>query len=91
MNFKYNPWLSLVAMVLLALILVLACTGCHVQENATALEPQAETETETWPRFTREYAGGYCIILTDTQTGVQYLYYGNGTGGGLCVLEPGDG
>ena len=88
MNFKYNPWLSLVAMVLLAIILTLTCTGCHVQEDANELEPVAETEAP--PRFTYEHARKGCIIITDHQTGVQYLYYGSGYGGGLCVLQPGE-
>lgn len=89
MNLKYNPWLSLVALLLLALILTLTCTGCHVQETATELEPLAETETA--PRFTSENLPGPYTVITDHQTGVQYLYYDSTYGGGLCVLEPGEG
>ena len=74
MNHKYNPMLSLVALVLLALILVLSCTGCTIEAEA------AETE----PRFTSEHTGNYCTIITDNQTGVQYLAY---NGHGLCKLE----
>ncbi len=61
---KNNPWLSLVALLLLALILVLTCTGCAAK--AQAAEPD---------RFTVENAGNGCAIITDTETGVQYLYF----------------
>lgn len=84
MNLKYNPWLSLVALLLLALILTLTCTGCTVRAS------WGDAETETAPRFTRERASDNCTIITDTQTGVQYLYYHAGYGGGLCVLQPGE-
>lgn len=76
MNHKYNPMLSLVALVLLALILVLSCTGCAVEAAAA--------ETEPARRFTSEYTGNYCTIITDNETGVQYLAY---NGHGLCKLE----
>lgn len=76
MNRKNNPMLSLAALVLLAIILVLTCTGCAV-----------ETSVSTEPRFTDEYAGNDCWIITDTQTGVQYLYYDMYNAGGLCKLE----
>lgn len=81
---KHNPWLSLVALLLLALILVLTCTGCHIETEAA--------ETEPAPRFTMEEAGNGCKIITDTETGTQYLYYfhsynGYKGGSGLCKLE----
>lgn len=86
MNRKHNPMVSLAALVLLAVVLVMACAGC----TAEAL---------TGGRFT--YArdgfgpGPICYIITDTHTGVQYLFCKagtyNGTGAGLCVLQPGEG
>lgn len=78
---KHNPMLSLVALVLLALILVLACTGC-TEAEATGIE--------TAPRFTETIETltyGYVHIITDTKTGAQYMYYRAGQGGGLCKLE----
>lgn len=48
MNRKHNPWVALVALILLATILVLACTGCEV----------AAAEVKNQPRFTCERAGG---------------------------------
>lgn len=76
MNHKYNPWVSMVALLLLALILVFTCTGCTEEEAATQ------------DRFTVEYVGDCIEIITDNQTGEQYLsYYRYHTGIGLCKLE----
>ena len=80
MNRKNNPFVSLVALLLLAMIVIFTCVGCRSQEYAT----------ETAPRFTKERESDCCTIITDTQTGVQYLYYHAGYGGGLCVLQPGE-
>lgn len=86
MYHKNNPWLSLVALLLMALILVFTCTGCTDAEAA-------EMETEPAPRFTyeREDADRSDIdavfIITDTHTGVQYLYIDGYRAGGLCKLE----
>lgn len=82
MKRKHNPWVSLAALVLLVTLLVAVCTGCG------ATQAEAE-ETE---RFTIENMGGimcaYAYILTDNETGVQYLYVNGGEGGGLIVLQP---
>lgn len=81
MRFKHNPWLSMVALLLLAAILALACTGCaHC------------TETATEPRFTAKYAGdslgvGDFYIITDTETGAQYLLVDVTNGAGMTKLE----
>lgn len=95
MNRKYNPMLSLVALVLLALILVLSCTGCAV-EAAAATEPTAEPEAgifstsrfdiehefSVWPYLEEVY------VITDNETGVQYLFVEGAQGAaGLCKLE----
>ena len=85
MYHKNNPWVSLVALLLLALILVLTCTGCRAE--AAEIEPANrytyEVESHPWgPTF---------YTITDTQTGNQYLYVYHGTSqgkaGGLCKLE----
>lgn len=81
MNRKYNPFVSLVALLLAAVILVLTCTGCTVRASWD------DAETNTAPRFTYEYVDHRCTIITDNQTGVQYLYYASGYGGGLTKLE----
>lgn len=88
MTRKHNPLVALAALVILATILVLTCTGC----------------TDTWtpepgvpaPRFTVETAthngeaGQHTLIITDTETGVQYLYFKSMNSGGLTPLLPGE-
>lgn len=75
---KHNPILSLVALLLLAVILAHVCTGCAVEAE----------EGETAPRFTVERLGNGLRIITDNQTGAQYLSYSsNGYSGGLTKLE----
>lgn len=89
MKFKYNPWVSMVAGLLLAVILVLTCAGCSAEAEA------AETE-KTPDRFTVEeapnngYDHHYTLIITDNETGVQYLYFKSMNSGGLTVLQPGE-
>lgn len=80
MNRKHNPWISLVALLLLVALLVTVCTGC------------TEAEAEEPDRFVIENVADTIIVsayvLTDKETGVQYLYVGSGYGGGLTVLQP---
>lgn len=80
MRFKYNPWVSLVAAVLLVVILVLTSTGCSDAAEAT-----------TAPRFQIEHAGCGCGLeiytITDTETGVQYMFADDYNCGGLTKLE----
>lgn len=88
MNRKANPWVSLAAMALLAVILVTVLCGCEPVE-ASAEEPNRFTVTH------EDRAGGWVIrIFTDTETGAQYLLVGDSTGYGLgyglTVLQPGD-
>lgn len=85
MSRKHNPVVALVALILMILLVMAVCTGCD--------EAEAE-ETQTDPRFIFEqvenagndFAGTH--IITDTETGVQYILvkYLNGTG--LTKLEP---
>lgn len=84
MNRKHNPWLSLVALLLAAIILVLTCTGCITEANAA---------TENRFTYTRENLCGYTYawVITDTETGQQYLLITAGDGGGLTALLPGEG
>jgi hypothetical protein len=85
MNRKYNPYVSLVALLLAAVILVLTCTGCVVRAS------WGNTEDGTTARFTVEYAGAEIRIITDNETGVQYLAYVHANGAGLTELLPGEG
>jgi hypothetical protein len=85
MNRKNNPWVALVALILLAAILICVCTGCGSAE--------AEENDIGDDRFIVErkaYKDGlYVRIMTDTETGVQYLVISHGHGTGVTVLEPG--
>lgn len=79
MNRKKNPFVSLVALLLLALILVLTCTGCRTAMGKTS------------DRFTREVHSiddvHHVTIITDTETGDRYMFYKAYNAGGLCKLE----
>lgn len=81
MYHKNNPWARLVALLLMALILVFTCTGC------------TKANAETAPRFTtkeifRDWrSGDNARIITDTETGRQYLIYGNQYLNGMVELE----
>lgn len=75
---KNNPWISLIALVMLILIIVMICTGCKVTTAEAA---------ETERRFTVESLETYICIITDNETGVQYLAYRTPNGTGLTKLE----
>ncbi len=78
-----NPFISFVALILLAAIIVLVLASCAVPE----------VEGKTPERFTLEVAYRdpfmYLYIITDTETGIQYLFAKNGDGCGLTVLLEG--
>lgn len=79
---------ALVALLLLAVLLLCAgCSGVAAAEEVTAEEPESS------PRFIEEQHRGdnsfdYISIITDTETGVQYLYVDGYRSGGLTVLQP---
>lgn len=81
MRRKHNPWVALVALLLLVTLLVTVCTGCGVKL----------AETEEPDRFTFEESsrqlGLYAYIITDTETGAQYLLVDTAYGTGLTVLQ----
>ena len=78
------------------LLLALSClvlVGCAPSESNTESNTEPNTEiikTESG-RFTFEVdrCNGFAsaIIITDTDTGAQYLFIKNGYGGGMTVLE----
>lgn len=83
MNRNYKPHVALVALLVLALIVSFVCNGCAVEVDAAV--------KKTNERFSVEYAGNGCSIITDNETGVQYLLYTiethRGKGVGLTRLE----
>ena len=84
MNVKKNPWVSLAALALLLCLLAVLGNGC-----TTIIEA---TETKTPYRFTTEdksTQSSEILIITDNETGVQYLWVKRGYGAGLTTLQPG--
>lgn len=90
MNRKSNPWLSLVALVLLAVILVWTCTGCREAEAATAAEPIGNRFTTEWAGWSF-YGDAAFYVITDNETNAQYLLVESGAGVGVTALQPGEG
>ncbi len=87
MNRKHNPWAALVGL-LLGLLLVILCAGCA---STDATEP-----TEMAGRFVIEAhsmdGSIYGVrVITDTETGVQYLVYTNGQGCAMAALQEKEG
>lgn len=87
MNKKHKPFAVLVPLLMLVFIFSVVCNACSVETNAQT--------NQSMNRFTQEYVGSGCSIITDNQTGVQYLAYvemsNYGRGVGLTRLEVGDG
>ena len=76
---------------LLLLLLALSVCACEF----TGVEGYAEAVETEPPRFNVErasdnspYADQRVYIITDTATGVQYLFFYDYRAGGLTVLEP---
>lgn len=71
---------KVIAVLLIAMFLLLC--GC------------GEKDEDEYERFATEYAQGnngavltgYIMVIRDTETGVAYLFYKNGYGGGLTQL-----
>lgn len=83
MRVKNNPWVSMVALLLLAAILVLVCTGC-----AADTEEKANDRGRFTVEFARNFNGTEKLyIITDNETGVQYLLADVYNGAGLTKLE----
>lgn len=80
---NYKPHVALLVLSILTIIVSFICNGCAVETTAAT--------NKTMERFTREYAGNDCFIITDNETGVQYLAYvemsNYGRGVGLTKLE----
>ena len=83
MNRKSNPWVALVALILLLAVIVCTCTGCIDTEGAAETSPD---------RFAVEYVDldefDRVRIITDTETGVQYLLVYSNRGLGITPLLP---
>lgn len=85
MNRKNNPWVSLVALLLLVVILALACTGCYGNTKTAYGDQDDAPKTMTVVDSTN----GYAIYRHDV-TGVHYLCI-KGYGKSVCVMLNADG
>lgn len=87
MSRKYNPWVAMMGL-LLGLLLVVLCAGCASVEATEPAEENARFIVEKYVMINSTYG---IRIITDTETGVQYLAYVCGQGVGLTVLQEGEG
>ena len=83
MNRKHNPFVALVALILLAVVVVCICAGCTAEASAECGHRFSIklTEIHSGP------GGGMVQIITDTETGAQYMFYKFNNAGGLTKLE----
>lgn len=82
MNRKMNPWVSLIALLILVAVLAMVCTGC-VTEAGAATERRFAVKTEQGAANIEGIS-----IITDTETGNQYLWVDGYNGGGLAEISP---
>lgn len=85
MRLKHNPWISLLAALVMTVIVLLYFTGCSAHAE-TAENGKAQA------RFTTECDGpqvgvGTYYTITDTETGAQYLLVKNSYGMAMAELE----
>ena len=77
MNRKHNPLVALVALLVLALLV--GCTS----------DDEAKTTSERFHFEHMESNSPKAVyIITDKETGVQYIYISDSYGSGLTVLQP---
>jgi hypothetical protein len=87
MNRKHNPWVSLVALLLLVTLLVAICTGCTISSTKTEYDdPDDAPKMMTVVDSTLGYA-----IYRHDETGVHYFCRDGGYGRSVCVMVNADG
>lgn len=72
-----------IKLLMLALLIVLALTGCAIESNAGEHNPFED-------RFAKEYLGDYMYLIVDKITGVCYMAYIH-NGSGITVMHDADG
>lgn len=85
MSRKNNPWVALVALILLLVLVVCICTSCG---SAVAEETDATRFIIEVEKAKTRNGWDSVKIITDTETGAQYIFFEDGYAGGLTVLEP---
>lgn len=82
MSRKRNGWANLVALLILAALLVVILAGCG---------SQGESDSEPDWRFAKEKvyqdAFGIIYLITDKETGKQWVFVHDGYAGGLVAYE----
>lgn len=73
-----------ICVTLIACVMCFGLCGCAEPSSVYSEEPQVATD-----RFVSDCP--VCYIITDSETGVQYLYCQNGYNGGMTVLVDADG
>jgi hypothetical protein len=92
MNRKHNPYVAIVALLLLTIVVAWICGGCYAERTEVTEVTEVSEPTRRFTVEAQPVSGIYVIqIITDTETGVQYLFYRNLEGAGLCKLEGSDG
>lgn len=85
MRRKHNPWISLVALLLLAVIVVFLATGC----SPAQAEESDKHQKDRFKIESVEYHGAEEFkVITDTETNFQYLYVEGGEEAGMVRLDP---
>ena len=82
MNRKHNPWIGLTALLLLAVVVVLVCTGCNNTKQDFNDAPKTMTVVDK--------TDGYIIYKHDL-TGVHYFCVKGSYGRSACVMVNADG
>ena len=86
-----SPVLSLIALILFVGIVIFVLSGCSSSSDAYENNELVGFEDS---RFTAERFDvphfGDAYIITDSATGVQYLFYRQGSQAGLTKLETGE-
>lgn len=82
MKLTSSIWMPLIFLALLAVLLGCADTIAEAKETEPARFIVEEVGLES------AWAGQYAFILTDTETGTQYLYLRDSGAGGMTKLEP---
>ena len=85
MRRKHNPWISLVALLLLVTLLVTVCVGCGTTKSEY-------DDPDDAPKMMTIVDGtaGYTIYKHD-ETGVHYFCRDAGYGKSVCVMVNADG
>lgn len=85
MNRKHNPLVALVALLLLAVLLL--CAGCSGVAAAEEPETPKRFTVESY-EYLDELGVDYINVITDTETGVQYIFVDSCYSRGLTKLQP---